>query len=157
MSAAGLSILLLVTLVGGSIYASAINPAAGAVTAVASLLLYPGIAGNIAARSRSSDAVIAVVTLVISLVFTGLVLLAIQSPWGGWPGRRVIAIAVGVCLLFTGVLFGILLATTRVARPGGAVRGVAAVVAGVVSVVVIWAPLVMFVLLMPSRTGGPPR
>src|SRR5690349_10187765 len=65
------------------------------IVAFAGIVLYPGLAGIIAARSRSSDAVAAVATLVPTLVFTTYVLLLISSP-SGWPSKRVIVLAVGV-------------------------------------------------------------
>jgi hypothetical protein len=138
-SAVGLSLLLLGGVVGGALVAWTVEPASAPVVALVGLLVYPGIVGNVAARARSSDAVIAVVTLVIGLVFASLLLVLIQSPRGS-PSRSLIAIVIGLCLWFTGVLFGTLHASTRVALPGGVIRGGVAVGVGVLGMLVLALP-----------------
>jgi hypothetical protein len=152
--AAGLSVALLGGIVGGSVYASTIDPAPAIAVALVGLTLYPGLVGIIAARSRSSDVVIAIVTLVVGLAFASLVLIYLQTPWG-WPARRVIVIGIAVTLVFTGLLFGVLLATARVARPGGLVRGVAALIVGIASVVVICGPIALYSMVVTLAHGRP--
>lgn len=150
----GLTLLLIGAIVGGVIGAWAIDPTASIVAAVVGFALYPGLAGIIAARSRSSDAAVAVATLLASLLFAGFVLIVIQTPYG-WPGRRVTAIAIGCCLLFAGMLFGVLLVAARVARGGGALRGVAALGVGFIGAVVIAAPYLWLVVVLSAHTGVP--
>jgi len=128
-----------------------IAPIFGLFAGVVGLVLYPGLAGIVAARSRSSDTVVAVATLVPTVLFTLWVLSIIGSPWG-WPSKRVIAIAVAVCLLFAGVLFGTLLAAASVARPGGVLRAVAAISVGAQGFLLLVVPSMLLVLLQGNHT-----
>lgn len=121
------------------------------IAAFAGIVLYPGLAGIIAARSRSSDAVAAVATLLPTLLFTTFVLFAISSPWG-WPSKRVIALAVGVCLFFAAWLFGTVVAAADMARPGGKLRVASAMAIGFSGAVFLLVPLLLVVLLPSNHT-----
>src|SRR6188768_263524 len=93
--AIGLLIGLFGAIIGAVFVTGSINPWVGLIAGVVGLVLYPGLAGIVAARSRSSDTVVALATLIPTLLFTLWVLSIISSPWG-WPSKRVIAIAIGV-------------------------------------------------------------
>jgi hypothetical protein len=152
---AWVAIVLLIGLFGaivGAVFAiGSIAPLFGLIAGVVGLVLYPGLAGIVAARSRSSDAVVALATLVPTLLFTMWVLTIIGAPWG-WPAKRQIAIAIGACLLFAAVLFGTLLAAASVARPGGVLRTVAAISVGAQAFVLLAVPSVLLILLQSNHT-----
>jgi len=128
-----------------------IAPLFGLIAGVVGLVLYPGLAGIVAAQSRASDAVVALATLVPTLLFTMWVLTIVGAPWG-WPSMRQIAMAVGACLLFAAVLFGTLLAAASVARPGGVLRAVAAISVGAQAFVLLVLPSLLLVLLQSNHT-----
>src|SRR4029450_4540735 len=65
----GLILGLLLAMAGCVLAAYSINETYGPSIAYVAMLLYPGLAGLIAARSRSSDAVVAAATLLPSLGF----------------------------------------------------------------------------------------
>lgn len=149
--AIGLSIVLFGAVVGAVFAIGSIDPMFGLIVGVVGVVLYPGLAGIVAAQSRSSDAVVAVATLVPTLLFTLWVLTLIGTPWG-WPAKREIAIAIGACLLSAAVLFGTLLAATSVADAGGALRAVAAIGVGAQGFVLLAVPFVFLILLQPNHT-----
>ena len=125
------------------------------IVAFAGIVLYPGFAGIIAARSRSPDAVAAVATLLPTLLFSTYVLLIISTPWGS--SKRVIAFAIGACLLFAAWLFGTILAAADMARRGGRLRVASAMAIGVSGVVLLVLPLMVVAVLMsssPNITGA---
>lgn len=145
--AVGYVVLLFAAIIGGAVAASEIEPVASVVVLVAAIPLYPGFAGIFAARSRSSDTVITVATLLASFLFVLVASQFMFTPWG-FAGRRVVAFVTGLCLLFAGTLFATLLLAVRAARPGGARREVAALGIGVMGVVLIAAPYVWASLLV---------
>lgn len=150
--AIGSSIVLLCAIVGVVLAIASIEPIFGLIVGVVSLVLYPGLAGIVASHSRSSDAVVAVATLIPTLLFSLWVLTLIGTPWG-WPAKRQIATAIGACLFFAAVLFGTLLAAASVARPGGVLRAVAAIGVGAQGFVLLAVPFVLVILLQsPNHT-----
>jgi hypothetical protein len=114
------------------------------------MLAYPGLAGNIAARSRSTDAVIVTATLLPSLGFWILVprLIGLRpsSPTLGY-----VATAIAASLYFAGTLFFTILAGVNAAHLRGGLRAIAAFGVGVIGVLVVFVPPVVFVSLLATR------
>jgi hypothetical protein len=144
----GLVVGLLLALAGCVLAAYSIGESQWQWIAFIAILLYPGLAGAIAAGSRSSDAVVAAATVLPSL---GFVILARQllrvSPS---PGLGDVAVAIGVGLYFAGTLFFTLVAAVNAARRPGALRVVAGFGVGVMGVLVVFLPSLIFLVFAAS-------